>query len=233
VSTVLIQRNTTIPTRKSEVFTTASDNQPSVEVHVLQGEREMARDNRTLGRFHLEGLPPAPRGVPQIEVTFDIDANGILNVTAKDLGTNREQKITVTSSSGLSDSDIDQMVKDAESHAGEDKERRARIEARNKLDGMVYQTEKLLRDNRESLDEASIGSVESALESAKKTLEKEADTKELESATEALQHANHALAQAMYAKASASSGQDDGGASTSEASEDDVIEAEVVEDDNA
>ncbi len=232
VTTVLISRNTTIPTRKSETFTTAADNQPSVEVHVLQGERDMATHNRTLGRFHLEGIPAAPRGVPQVEVTFDIDANGILSVTAKDLGTNKEQKITVTSSSGLSDSDIDQLVKDADAHAEEDKGRREQIEARNQLDSLVYQTDKLLSDNREQLDASAISDVEGAVKAARDTLEKDAEIDELKQATEALQHASHQLAQTMYAQAGAT----DAGAGQDEtASEDDgeVIEAEVVDDESS
>lgn len=232
VDTVLITRNTTIPTRKSEIFTTASDNQPSVEVHVLQGEREMAKDNRTLGRFHLEGLPAAPRGVPQVEVTFDIDANGILHVTAKDLGTNKEQKITVTSSSGLSDSEISGMVDDAESHAADDAARRETIEARNQLDSLVYQTEKLISENRDKLDAELIGTVEEAVKTAKETLEKEAETDELKQATETLQQASHKLAQAMYETASAETPADEAADSASD-DDGDVIEAEVVEDDSS
>ena len=154
VATKLIARNTTIPTRKSEIFTTAADNQTEVEIHVLQGEREMAYDNRTLGRFNLVGIPPAPRGVPQVEVTFDIDANGIVNVSAKDLGTGKEQKITITSSSGLNKDDVDKMVKEAESHAEEDKKKKEEIEVRNRADSMIYNTEKLLKENREKLPEA-------------------------------------------------------------------------------
>jgi len=235
VTTVLIERNTTIPTRKSEVFTTAADNQPSVEVHVLQGEREMAKDNRTLGRFHLEGIPAAPRGVPQVEVTFDIDANGILNVTAKDLGTNKEQKITVTSSSGLSDNEIEQMVDDAKTHASDDKSHREQIEARNQLDSLVYQTDKMLNENRESLGEEAISAVEGAVTDGRKVLEQEdASGEDLKQATETLQQASHQLAQTMYQQASAA-GADD---TVTDASEDDgevieaeVVEAEVVEDD--
>jgi molecular chaperone DnaK len=171
VMTRLIERNTTIPTRKSEVFTTAADNQTSVEVHVLQGEREMARDNRTLGRFHLVGIPPAPRGVPQVEVTFDIDANGILNVGAKDTATSKEQKITITHSSGLATDEIDRMVKEAEAHGAEDKQRRQEIEARNQLDSLVYTTEKMLNENREKIPVAEISDIEAALQEGKKALE--------------------------------------------------------------
>src|SRR5574341_2618788 len=151
VMTRLIERNTTIPTRKSEIFTTAADSQTSVEIHVLQGEREMARDNRTLGKFHLVGIPPAPRGIPQIEVTFDIDANGILNVSARDVATGREQKITITAASGLAKAEVERMAHDAEEHAAEDRKRVAEVEARNKLDTMVYAVEKLLRENRDKL----------------------------------------------------------------------------------
>jgi molecular chaperone DnaK len=231
VTTVLIERNTTIPTRKSEVFTTAADNQPSVEVHVLQGEREMAKDNRTLGRFHLEGIPAARRGVPQVDVTFDIDANGILHVTAKDLGTNKEQKITVTSSSGLSDSEIDGMVNDAKAHASEDKDRREQIEARNHLDSLVYQTDKMLNENRENLDGKSISAVESAVADGRKVLEQEgASTDELKQAHETLQHASHQLAQTMYQQASAAEAEAGSDGTTEEEGE--VIEAEVVEEDS-
>src|SRR5256714_367532 len=171
VFTKLIERNTTIPTRKSETFSTASDNQTSVEVHVLQGERPMARDNRTLGKFHLVGIPPAPRGVPQVEVTFDIDANGIVNVSAKDLGTGKEQKITITSSSGLNKDDINKMVREAESHADDDKRKREEIEARNSADSLVYQTEKMLSENRSKLPESDAKAVESAIADCKKALE--------------------------------------------------------------
>ncbi len=171
VFTKLIERNTTIPTRKSEIFSTAADNQTSVEVHVLQGEREFARDNRTLGRFHLVGIPSAPRGMPQIEVTFDIDANGIVNVSAKDLGTGKEQRITITASSGLGDSDIERMVKDADAHRDEDKKRRETVEARNRLDSLVYSTEKTYDENREKLSADDKGTLESALAEAKKALE--------------------------------------------------------------
>src|SRR5207253_2688842 len=164
VMTTLIPRNTTIPTRKSEIFSTASDNQTSVEVHVLQGERSMARDNRTLGKFHLVGLPPAPRGVPQIEVTFDIDANGIVNVSAKDLGTGKEQKITITASSGLAKDEVDRMMKEAESHAEEDRKRREEIETRNKADQAVYGAERMLKDMGEKISASDKSAIESAME---------------------------------------------------------------------
>src|SRR6476646_9908720 len=168
VFTKLIERNTTIPTRKSEIFSTASDNQTSVEVHVLQGERSLARDNRTLGKFHLVGLPPAPRGVPQIEVTFDIDANGIANVSAKDLGTGKEQKITITASSGLNKDEVDRMMKEAESHAADDKKRREEIEVRNRADQAVYGAERLLKDTADKLSAADKQAIEEAMEAVKK-----------------------------------------------------------------
>lgn len=182
----LIERNTTIPTKKTDIFTTADDNQPSVEIHVLQGEREMARDNRTLGKFTLTGIPPAPRGVPQIEVTFDIDANGILNVSAKDLATNKQQAITITSSSGLNEDEIDQMVKDAEKHSDEDKEKKARIENRNKLDQLAYQLEKLVKENKDKIPQDMQSEVEEAVKKAKDAVKSEDDTRitqEIESIT--------------------------------------------------
>jgi len=205
VFTRLIERNTTIPTRKSETFSTAADNQTSVEVHVLQGEREMARDNRTLGRFHLVGIPSAPRGMPQIEVTFDIDANGIVNVSAKDLGTGKEQKITITASSGLDEKDIETMVQDAESHASEDKERRKQVETRNTLDSLVYQTEKTYEENKEKVSAEVKGEMESALAAAKKALEGD-DTSAMESAVQQIQQASHKLAESMYQQAGAAGG---------------------------
>ena len=171
VMTTLIPRNTTIPTRKSEVFSTAADNQTQVEVHVLQGERQFARDNRTLGRFNLVGLPPAPRGMPQIEVTFDIDANGIVNVSAKDKGTGKEQKITITASSGLSKDEVDRMMREAESHAEDDKKRREVTDARNQADGLVYQIEKTLNENREKIPVGDISRIESAIAALKKASE--------------------------------------------------------------
>src|SRR5512142_729790 len=197
VMTKLIERNTTIPAKKSEVFSTAADSQTSVEIHVLQGEREMARDNRTLGRFHLEGLPPAPRGVPQIEVTFDIDANGILNVLAKDMATVKDQKSTITASSGLSKEEVERMAKDADAHAAEDKAKRDEVEARNQLDGMVYSIEKMLREHGDKISGQERGDVENALADAKKALEG-TDSAAMNKARENLTSASHKLAEAMY-----------------------------------
>jgi len=236
VFTKLIERNTTIPTRKSETFSTAADNQTSVEIHVLQGERPMARDNRTLGKFHLVGIPPAPRGVPQIEVTFDIDANGIVNVSAKDLGTGKEQKITITSSSGLSKDDINKMVREAESHADEDKRKREEIEARNRADSLVYQTEKMVNENRSKLSDSDAKSVEAAIADTKKALEG-SDIDAINRAAEALTQASHKVAEAMYksgAQAGGGGGADARGASGSKTGEksDDVIDAEYVDADD-
>jgi len=200
VLTRLIERNTTIPTRKSEIFTTAADNQTSVEIHVLQGEREMARDNRTLGKFHLVGILPAPRGVPQIEVTFDIDANGIVNVSAKDMATGKEQAITITASSGLSKDDIDKMVKDADRHSDEDKKRRADIETRNQADNLVYNTEKMLSENREKIPVSDIKPIEDALAEAKEALKSE-EMDKIRSALDTLTKASHRLAEVMYKQA--------------------------------
>src|SRR4026209_1729820 len=232
VFTKLIERNTTIPTRKSEIFSTASDNQTSVEVHVLQGERPMASDNRTLGKFHLVGIPPAPRGVPQVEVTFDIDANGIVNVSAKDVGTGREQKITITSSSGLSKEEIDKMMKDAESHAGEDGKKKAEIEARSRLDGLVYSVEKTLSENREKVG-AVASDVESAIAEAKKALA-EGGVERVNEAFNQLQTASHKLAEALYQQApppgSSPGGDDQASAAVAStaggAGDDNVIDAE-------
>ena len=200
VMTRLIERNTTIPTRKSEIFTTAADSQTSVEIHVLQGEREMSRDNRTLGKFHLVGILPAPRGVPQIEVTFDIDANGIVNVSAKDIATGKEQAITITASSGISKDDIDKMVKDAEHHSDEDKKRRADIDTRNQADNLVYNTEKMLNENREKIPVSDIKPIEDALAEAKEALKSE-DMDKIRRAVETLTKASHRLAEVMYRQA--------------------------------
>jgi molecular chaperone DnaK len=241
VMTTLIPRNTTIPTRKSETFSTAADNQTSVEVHVLQGERPMARDNRPLGKFHLTGLPPAPRGVPQIEVTFDIDANGIVNVSAKDMATQKEQKITITASSGLSKEEVDRMMKEAESHADEDKKRKEEIETRNLADQAVYASERLVKDAGEKLGSSDKAAIESAAEDLKKAIERN-DVAEMKRLIEALNQAQHKAAEAMYrnagsagpagapgaeagAGAGAGTGTNGGGARDSG----DVIDAEVVE----
>src|SRR5690349_155787 len=205
VMTTLIPRNTTIPTRKSEVFSTAADSQTSVEVHVLQGERPLARDNRPLGRFQLVGIPPAPRGVPQIEVTFDIDANGIVNVSAKDLGTGKEQKITITASSGLSKEEVDRMMKDAESHAEEDKRRKEEIEARNRADQTVYAAEKMLQDMGAKLSSADKAAVETAIEQLKSAISSN-DTAAMNRAMEQLTQAQHRAAESLYKNAGAAPG---------------------------
>ncbi len=198
VATAMIPRNTTIPTKKTETFSTAADSQTEVEVHVLQGERPMAQQNRTLGKFKLSGIPPAPRGVPQIEVTFDIDANGILNVTAKDTATGKDQKITITSSSGLSKEEVERMAKEAESHSAEDKAKREEIEARNQLDNLVYNIEKMLKENGDKVFGEVKTEVETALDGAKKTLEGTPEAAELNAAREKLTAASHKLAEAMY-----------------------------------
>jgi molecular chaperone DnaK len=237
VMTTLIQRNTTIPTRKSETFSTAADSQTSVEVHVLQGERPLARDNRTLGRFQLVGLPPAPRGVPQIEVTFDIDANGMVNVSAKDLGTGKEQKITITASSGLSKDEVDRMMKDAESHAEEDRKRREEIEVRNRADQAVYAAEKMILDMGDKLDASDKAAVQSAVDALKSAVSSN-DVAAMNRAMEQLTQAQHKAAEALYkqAGAAASTGADAGaagegaGQTAGGAAPGDVIDAEVVED---
>jgi molecular chaperone DnaK len=205
VMTTLIARNTTIPTKKSETFTTAADNQSSVEVHVLQGERPMARDNRTLGRFHLDGLPPAPRGVPQVEVTFDIDANGILNVSAKDTATGKHQNITITASSGLSKDEIAKMVKEAESNAADDTRRKQEIEVRNQTDSLVYSTERTLSEHGSKLDESDRKAIDDALAEAKEALKTE-DVDRMTRAQETLSKASHKLAEIMYREAQAQAG---------------------------
>ena len=209
VMTTLITRNTTIPTHKSETFSTATDNQTNVEVHVLQGERPMARDNRTLGRFHLVGLPPAPRGVPQIEVSFDIDANGIVNVAAKDVATGKEQKITISNSSGLSKDDVDRMVKEAESHATDDQARREVIDARNQADSLAYQVEKTVNENRERVAVGELSKVEAAIAEARQAAKGE-DLGAIKKATDELQRASHALAEELYKGASGPKGADAG-----------------------
>jgi molecular chaperone DnaK len=201
VSTKLIERNTTIPTRKSQVFSTAQDNQTAVSIRVFQGEREMAANNKLLGQFDLVGIPLAPRGIPQIEVTFDIDANGIVHVSAKDLGTGKEQSIKITASSGLDEEEIKQMVRDAESHAAEDKTRKETVEARNQLDTLIYSTEKSLKEHGADLEAGVKQEIEAALEKAKKTLDNQ-DAQTLRSAAEELSRSSHKLAEAMYAKAS-------------------------------
>ncbi len=202
VFTRLIERNTTIPTRKSETFSTASDNQPSVEVHVLQGEREMANDNKTIGRFHLAGIPPAPRGRPQIEVTFDIDANGILHVSAKDLGTGKEQKIAITANSGLDEDEIQRMVTDAEAHADEDRAKRVHIDTRNQAESLVHQTEKHLQENEDKVPQEIRGPIESSIEKLKKAIEAD-DVEEMKSLMEELQNAMHTVAEELYKNAGA------------------------------
>lgn len=232
VGTVLIARNTTIPTRKSEIFSTAGDNQTSVEVHVLQGERPMASDNKSLGKFHLVGIPPAPRGMPQIEVTFDIDANGILNVNAKDLGTGKEQKITITSSSGLGESEIEEMVKSAEAHSEEDRRKKEEIEARNRADHLVYTTEKTLGEHRDKIGESDAEAIEKAIAETKKAIET-GDVDSINRATEDLTQASHRLAEAMYQTAQQQPQQEaqPGGEETAEKDkkEDEVIDAEYVD----
>ncbi len=234
VATKLIEKNTTIPTRKSQIFSTAADNQPAVSIHVLQGEREMAANNKTLGRFDLIGIPPAPRGIPQIEVTFDIDANGIVHVSAKDLATGKEQSIKITASSGLSEEEIEKMVRDAESHAEEDKKKRALAEARNNLDSLIYMTEKNLKEYGDKIDSSEKANIDSALQDARTALDSN-DTDTIKSTADRLTQVSHKLAEAMYAKASQTA-QEQGGTGEAEKGEDtqkkpdeDVVEAEFEE----
>jgi len=246
VMTPLIQRNTTIPTRKNETFSTAAENQTSVEIHVLQGERQMARDNRTLGKFHLVGIPPAPRGIPQIEVTFDIDANGILNVSAKDIGTGKEQKITITSSSGLSKEEVEKMTKDGELHAEEDRHHKDDVETKNRADSLVYSVEKMLKENRGKISDSDAKNIESALDDAKKTIQ-EGDVSKINDSVERLTTASHKLAEAMYKQASTAQAAQEAPGGPGEASrpsagptaqpgqtkgDGEVIDAEVVDSDD-
>jgi molecular chaperone DnaK len=243
VMTVQIPRNTTIPTRKVETYSTAADNQPGVEIHVMQGERKFATDNRSLGKFKLDGIPPAPRGTPQIEVTFDIDANGILNVSAKDKATNKEQKITITASSGLTKEEAEKMRVEAESHSEDDRRRMEEVEARNRLDGILYQSEKMLRENREKIAEADVKKAEEAIEDAKKAIN-EGGVARLRSATENLERSLHKIAEELYKTAQAAgaaqagaagAGAGPGGSSSTgpsgaqEKKPGDVIDAEYVD----
>lgn len=225
VLTKLIEKNTTVPCKKSQVFSTAADNQPAVSVHVLQGEREMATDNKTIGNFELVGLPAAPRGVPQIEVTFDIDANGILHVSAKDLGTGKEQSIQITASSGLSEEEINKMVNDAEVHASDDKSKRELIEARNQADGLAYTTEKSLTEHGEKLDSATKKEIEEALEELKKAIDGD-DPEEIRTKSEVLAKASHKLAEMMYAQAQGDDSTDGVDTADSSGGGDDVVDAE-------
>src|SRR5215212_7361407 len=233
VMTKLIERNTTIPTRKSEVFSTAEDNQPSVEIHVLQGEREMAQNNKSLGKFQLTGIPPAPRGVPQVEVAFDIDANGILNVSAKDLGTGKEQKIEIKAGSGLADEEVERMVKDAEAHAEDDRRQRELVEARNNGENAAYQAERQLTELGDQVDSSSKEEIEAAIKAVRETLESE-DVSEIKAKTDALQEAFHKVSEQMYAAAAqaqqseATNGAGSDGAAT-DSGDEEVIDAEVVD----
>ncbi|CAB4951740.1 unannotated protein [freshwater metagenome] len=229
VMTKLIERNTTIPTRRTEVFTTAEDNQPSVEINVLQGEREMAQFNKSLGKFQLVDLPPAPRGVPQIEVTFDIDANGIVHVSAKDRATNKEQSMTITGQSSLSKDQINQMVKDAEAHAAEDTKRREEADTRNSADTLVYQTEKLLKDQGDKISEDEKASVESKLADLKTALAG-TDGEAIKVATESLMTASQDFTQKLYEQAAAEESAAGGSATSSAPNDDEVVDAEIVDD---
>ena len=226
VLTRLIERNTTIPTKKSEVFSTAADNQTSVEVHVLQGERPMARDNRTLGKFHLVGIPPAPRGMPQVEVTFDIDATGILNVSAKDRATGKEQAITITASSGLTKDDIDKMVREAESHADEDKKRREEIEVKNHADSLAYQIERQLAEHGDKVPAAEKSAIEEAIKEVRESLKAE-NVDRIRRATEGLTKASHKMAEVLYKEAQTKSGAPEAGSpGKTTTAEGEVVDAE-------
>ncbi len=233
VFTKLIEKNTTIPTKKSQIFSTAADNQPAVEIHVLQGEREMAANNKTLGRFQLVGIPPAPRGIPQIEVAFDIDANGIVHVSAKDMGTGKEQSIKITASSGLSEEEIERLVKDAEAHAEEDRKKRELVDVRNMADSLIYSTEKSIKEAGDQVDESTKTDIENAIENLKKAMGGE-DSDEIKRLTEDLTKASHKLTEAMYAKASQQQAQQAGGEGESESAgssskDDDVVDADFEE----
>jgi molecular chaperone DnaK len=236
VMTKLIERNTTIPTKRTEVFTTAEDSQPSVEIHVIQGEREMASYNKTLGKFQLVDLPPAPRGIPQIEVTFDIDANGIVHVSAKDRATNKEQSMTITGQSTIDKNDIEQMIKDAEAHAEDDRKRRDEAEVRNNADSIVYQTEKVLREQGDKVSADEREAVEQPLADLKKAMEGN-DTAAIKTATDALMTASQAFSQKLYEAAARDSGADGTSASGQEnagagsVNDDDIVDAEIVDDD--
>jgi molecular chaperone DnaK len=234
VMTRLIEKNTTIPTKKSQIFSTAADSQPAVSIHVLQGEREMAPSNKTLGRFELVGIPPAPRGIPQIEVTFDIDANGIVNVSAQDKATGKEQSIQITASSGLSQEEIDNLIKDAELHAEDDRKKKELVEARNSADALIYSTEKSIQDLGDKVDSATKSKVEDAVAALKKAMEGE-DADEIKRLSEELTQASHKLAEAMYQQAS-QAGQEQAGAdaestaqSEESAPDEDVVDADFEE----
>jgi len=235
VFTKLIEKNTTIPTKKSQIFSTAADNQPAVSIHVLQGEREMAAYNKTLGRFELVGIPPAPRGIPQIEVTFDVDANGIVNVSAKDLGTGKEQSIKITASSGLSEEEIERLVKDAELHSEEDKNKRELVDARNAADSLIYATEKSIKEAGDKLDAGTKGDIENSIASLKKAMEGE-DTAEIKRLSEELTQASHKLAEVLYAQtaqaqAQAEAGPESGPGASAESGKQDeeVVDADFEE----
>jgi len=233
VMTKLIERNTTIPSSKSQIFSTASDSQPSVEIHVLQGERDMASANKTLGKFHLDGIPPAPRGVPQVEVAFDIDANGILNVRAKDLGTGKEQKVTITASTTLNKDEVQRMVKDAEANAAEDRKRRDEVEARNQADSLVYQAEKVLKDNADKIDASLRSEVEGKIEPVKQAL-KDNDVERMKSSSEELTTSMQKIGEQVYrqaqgAGAGAQSATGTDGPGSGKSAEGDVVDADFKE----